>query len=103
MPPSQSPLSVPSRIIAADGMKDPKGNASAFIADLVATMNAAWARKGVAGCDIAAAEWRGADGFLFLDTIPGAEALTVGRVSAFLKAERDKVAKRTADGLARLL
>ena len=91
------------RILVADGMKDPKGDASAFIANLVATMNAAWARKGVAGCDIAAAEWRGADGFLFLDTIPGAEALTVGRVSAFLKAERDKVAKRTADGMARLL
>ncbi len=96
-------MSAPSRILVADGMKDPNGDASAFIADIVADMNAAWARKGVAGCDIVVAEWRNADCFLFLDTIPGAEALTVGRVSAFLKAERDKVAKRTADGMARLL
>ncbi|KTR07348.1 hypothetical protein NS365_04650 [Aureimonas ureilytica] len=91
------------RVIAADGMKDPKGNAGEFMASIVADVNDAWARKGVAGCDIVAAEWKGATGFIFLDTIPGAQSLTVGRVSAFLKAEQGKIAKRTADGMGKLL
>ncbi|WP_279483429.1 hypothetical protein [Aureimonas sp. SK2] len=91
------------RVLTADGMRDPKGDANEFMRSIVEAVNHAWAKKGVSGVDIVSAEWDGARGYIFLETIPGAQSLTVGRVSEHLKAERAKVAERWANGARALL
>lgn len=91
------------RVAMADAPKDPKADPLAFMGEMVAATNDAWARVGVSGVAIVKAEWRRDDGYVFLETIPGAEALTVKRVGAFLRAEQAQVAKRTADGMGKLL
>ncbi|WP_062206762.1 hypothetical protein [Aureimonas sp. AU12] len=96
-------MTAATRVIIADGMTDAGGDAGAFIASVVDEVNAAWARRGVAGVEIVCAEWENARRRIFLETIPGAQSLTVGRVSEHLKAERAKVAERFADGMGKLL
>lgn len=92
-----------SRVLVIDGLRDPEGDVAGFIADMVAFTNGTWARHGVAGCNIVTAEWNGLSRVISIETIPGAEALTVARLSAFLKGERARVARRMAEGMARLL
>lgn len=86
-----------------DGMKPDDTDPAAFIADMCAFVNSRWAERGVAGCDLVAAEWDAQRRTIFLETISGAEALNVRRVSAFLKAEQARVAQRLADGMGKLL
>lgn len=94
-------MAVVPRVIIADSMGGAGGDARFFMASIVTEVNRAWARRGVAGVEIVSAEWE--SGRIFLETVAGSQALTVGRVSEHLKAERAKVAERWADGARKLL
>ena len=83
-------MSVPLQISIADMMRPSFADERALMQSIVDETNESWGAHGVAGVEIVAAGFEA--GAAFVQTQPGAQALTVSAVGNWLRASRARKA-----------